>query len=225
MTFVQLVNTVLKRLREATVTNVTDNTYAVLIGEYVNEAKAEVEDAWNWKCLRTDVTFSTIASTNSYDLGSGGVGSSSTNERSRLLYDDENLPQVYDLTNRTQLYEESLEETRENLAIGQLTNAKPAVFSQLRSRTGVALKMCPAPDGAYSMQASFVVPQADLSANTDVLLVPAEPVWKSAYAKALAERSAGLGDDYTKAQDAADRSLADYIARDAESGELTLYPV
>ena len=50
-TYLTLVNDVLSRLRESEVTSVSDNTYSSLIGRFVNEAKREVEDAWNWNRL------------------------------------------------------------------------------------------------------------------------------------------------------------------------------
>ena len=46
-TYLTLVNSVLKRLLEKTVTSVSQNQYSHLIGEFVNDAKREVEDAWN----------------------------------------------------------------------------------------------------------------------------------------------------------------------------------
>jgi hypothetical protein len=46
MTYLQLVNKVLTRLREDTVSTVSQNTYSALVGEFVNDAKRLVEDAW-----------------------------------------------------------------------------------------------------------------------------------------------------------------------------------
>lgn len=45
MTFLQLVNKVLVRLREDTVSSVDENSYSQLIGEFVNDAVKEVEAA------------------------------------------------------------------------------------------------------------------------------------------------------------------------------------
>ena len=59
MTYLQLVNAVMKRLRESTVTSVAQNTYSALVGELVNEAKRLVENAWDWEALRSDITFNT----------------------------------------------------------------------------------------------------------------------------------------------------------------------
>ena len=46
-TYLDLVNDVLVRLREAQVTSVSQNGYSSLIGALVNDAKRETEDAWN----------------------------------------------------------------------------------------------------------------------------------------------------------------------------------
>ena len=48
MTYLQLVNKVLVRLREDQVTSVASNDYSLLVGEFVAQAASEVEDAWNW---------------------------------------------------------------------------------------------------------------------------------------------------------------------------------
>ena len=44
MMYLDLVNGVLKRLRESTVTTAPENDYSVLVGELVNDAKKQIED-------------------------------------------------------------------------------------------------------------------------------------------------------------------------------------
>ena len=46
MTYLTLVNNVLKRLRERTVSTVEETSYSTLIAMLVNDAKQEVEQAW-----------------------------------------------------------------------------------------------------------------------------------------------------------------------------------
>ena len=48
MTYLNVVNNVLKRLRERTVSTVGESTYSTLIATLVNDAKESVEAAWNW---------------------------------------------------------------------------------------------------------------------------------------------------------------------------------
>jgi len=53
MTYLELVNNVLRRLRETEVTSVQSTSYSKLIGDIVNDAKRLVEDSWDWKVLNT----------------------------------------------------------------------------------------------------------------------------------------------------------------------------
>ena len=66
MTYLQLVNSVLRRLREDEVTSVSQNSYSKLIGEFVNDAKRSVEDAYDWTALRTTLTVTTDDTTFNY---------------------------------------------------------------------------------------------------------------------------------------------------------------
>mgnify|MGYP003675312696 FL=1 len=48
MTYLEIVNSVLVRLREEEVTSLDENDYSKLISRLVNVTKNEVENAWNW---------------------------------------------------------------------------------------------------------------------------------------------------------------------------------
>ena len=61
MTYLNLVNNVLRRLREDEVTNVSESTYSKMVGDFVNDAKDLVETAWDWSALRTTLTITTAA--------------------------------------------------------------------------------------------------------------------------------------------------------------------
>ena len=68
MTYLQLVNSVLRRLREDEVSSVSQTSYSRLVGEFVNDAKRSVEDSYDWTALRTTLTVSTIDSVFNYTL-------------------------------------------------------------------------------------------------------------------------------------------------------------
>ena len=53
MTYLELVNDVLVRLRETTVVTVSETSYSSLIGKFVNDAKRQIEDAYAWNVLGT----------------------------------------------------------------------------------------------------------------------------------------------------------------------------
>jgi len=74
MTYLDLINNVLRRLREDTVTTANATDYSSLIGDLVNDAKRVVEDAFDWTALRESITVNTVSGTDTYSLtGSGDL--------------------------------------------------------------------------------------------------------------------------------------------------------
>ena len=72
MTFLELINDVLIRLRETQVSTNAETGYSTLIGKFVNDAKRQVEDAFSWNILGTDITITTVAATYQYALTGAG---------------------------------------------------------------------------------------------------------------------------------------------------------
>ena len=74
MTYLQVVNQVLKRLREDTVTDVTglDDPVAEMVVELVNDAKQLVENAHTWNALRDEWSITTAADDALYSLTDAG---------------------------------------------------------------------------------------------------------------------------------------------------------
>ena len=77
MTYLQLVNSVLRRLRENEVTTAVGSadSYTKLIGDFVNDAKRIVEDSWDWSSLRNTFTINTVANTSQYNISGTGTAS------------------------------------------------------------------------------------------------------------------------------------------------------
>ncbi len=48
MTYLEIINEVLARLRESSVQTSAQTTYSSLVGRFVNDAKRQVEDAYSW---------------------------------------------------------------------------------------------------------------------------------------------------------------------------------
>ena len=222
MTYLELINKVLRGLREKQVTSFSSE-YVNLIGQLVNEAKEEVEDAWPWKALRTDVTFNTVSGTQDYNLGTGGVGTGgTTTERSKLVMDSAQRPMLFVTTSgyETRCIEMPREQHKEWIIDNELSNTNPVYFSQVRSATGITISLYPKPNGVYAMRGTFYIPQAELSTLTTSITCPSKPVWLRALALALEERNAGsAGSTDYRAQQA----LWNAITSEAEDGELTLY--
>lgn len=203
MTYLDLVNNVLVRLREDEVVSVTDNSYSKLIGKFVNDAKRQVEDAWNWNALRSTLTITTVASTFNYELNGSGV-------RFRTL----------DVVNDTSnvFMEQRSSSYFNNLFLNSTPDSgEPRYYSfnGVSSDGDTQIDVYPIPDGVYSIRFNAVVPQAALSEGTDTLLVPSEPVILGAYARAVIERGEDGGLSSAEASALAANSLSDAIAIEA----------
>lgn len=72
-TYLELVNDVLVRMREPEVSTVQENTLSKLIGKLVNDAKRQVEDAYNWNSLTDTLIIETITDTYGYVLNGAGT--------------------------------------------------------------------------------------------------------------------------------------------------------
>jgi hypothetical protein len=82
--------------------------------------------------------------------------------------------------------------------------------------TDSKVELYPTPDGAYTLKFNMTVPQVDLSANTDVILVPDEPVVMGAYARAIVERGEDGGLTASEAYNLFKAVLSDYISIEKE---------
>ena len=202
MTYLQLVNHVLRRMRLSEVASVSASTYSAMIGDLVNQAKREVEDAFPWLALHGEVQISTTAGVASYSLT--GMGERTRIERVHNKTTDDIIRSIdwYRMT--------------EAQDFGSGASGRPAYWRI----TGVSLgdpviEFDPAPEDTYDVSVYGIVPQADLSANTDVLTVSSYPVILNAYLLALVERGDDRGVPYNHAQREYQSALADAIAGDA----------
>lgn len=241
-----LLNEVLVGLRKeqiATETTSLTDSYHTLLLQFVNSAKAEAEDAWDWRALRSTVTITLAASTVEYTLTSAGDADMDVGPRSRLLYEnptqigsyESSVPtggaraQVFDVTDAsefrlTEVSQEHLE--RLHFTDQDETIDRPYLFALYNDGTSLLMKVWPTPSEARTLKARFVVPQADLPAAdiTTSLSIPARPVWQRALFYANQER----GDDLGRPNSALDRQatmdLANAIIAERTPEDDTGYP-
>ena len=204
MTYLQLVNNILQRLRERTVSTVNESAYSSLIGVLINDAKEEAENSWNWSALRTTLSATTTPDVFNYELNG-------TKNRFKVL------DVVNDTSNFFMTYRTASDFN--NLFLNQ-TPAKGA--PRYYSFNGVSTEdqdtlvdLYPIPNGVYDLRFNVVMPQAELSADSDTLLIPAKPVQMLAYAKAIEERGEDGGASANTAYATASRVLNDAIAFDS----------
>ena len=199
MTFVDLVNDVLIRLRETTVQSVAETPYSTLIGRFVNDAKRQIEDAFSWNVLGRTVTITTTPGQYSYPLT--GVGQKFS------------VMDVLNTTSRITMNNVSFVEMTRYQNLGAPVQGIPSYYAFDGSTGADANVLLYArPDGVYSIPFFLTVPQATLSADSTVVLVPDFLVVQNAYARALVERGEDAGLTSSEAYQLYRGMLADSIA-------------
>lgn len=203
MTYLEIVNKVLRRLREREVSSVSQTSYSKLIGDFVNDAKKEVEDAWQWSALRTTLTLSTVADTFNYELN----GSQNNFNI---------LDVVNDTSNRFMQYKSSSWFNNEFLNMSPSTGSPQYYnFNGVSTDGDTQVDIYPIPDGVYELRFNCVLRPSELVNNTDKIVVPNQPVFLLAVAKAIEERGEDGGTSSINAYAAGRAALADEIAYDA----------
>jgi len=207
MTYLQLVNAVLRRLRENEVATLQglsrQNTYPRLIGDYVNDAKRLVEQAWDWSSLRTTQTVTTQADIFNYVL----VGSNNRFEVLNVLNDTADTKMAYQTSNWFD----------ERYLLDDVVSGVPAYYSfnGVDENGDTQVDIYPKPNGVYNLRFNVIQRKSDLSADTDKLIVPSRPVILLALAMAIEERGEDGGTASSWAYQQGQSALSDEIALDA----------
>lgn len=204
-TYLELVNDILVRMREPEVSTVQENTLSKLIGKLVNDAKRQVEDAFQWSALVTDITVTTAEDTSTYTVTGSG---------NRFK-----VSEVHNTSKYIGLNPISLSKYNQwSGAAATPQKASPTYycFNGINTSSGDAkIMLWPVPDAAYSLNVQLYVPQSSLSSDSDALKVPSEPVILGAFARALVERGEDGGLNSSEAYALYRASLADHIAIEA----------
>ena len=204
MTYLEIVNNVLKRLRERTVSTVNENTYSTLIGTLVNDAKDEVENAWKWSALRTTMTVTTSSSVFAYTL----VGAGSIFDTLDVLNDTDDFFLEYKTAHEMN-----------KLFLGTPTTETGSPryysFNGVDSNGDTIIDLYPIPDGSYTIRYNMVKRTDDFTSDADVNYLPDHPIILLTYAKAIEERGEDAGVMSSSAYAAAQKHLSDYVALDA----------
>lgn len=207
MTYLELVNDVLVRLRESTVSTVGETTYSALIGKFVNDAKRQIEDSYNWNVLGQTITVSTTSGTSSYALTGAG-------QKFRIA-------EALNTTNYILLSNIAVSDMNRNLNFGTPVQGVPTeyCFSGVDGSGDTKVDLFPIPNGVYTLKFDLTIPQANLSADGTSVKVLDYLVTQSAYARALIERGEDGGTNSSEAYALFRGMLSDAIAL-----ESTRYP-
>jgi len=207
MTYLELINDVLIRLRETTVASSGQTTYSSLIGKFVNDAKRQIEDAYAWNVLGQTLTIPTVAGTYVYSMTGAG-------QKFQVM-------DAINVTSNVGLRNISFVE------MNRFQNFVPAIsgipeyysFDGVDGNGDTKVVLYARPDNVYSIVFSLTVPQAPLTSDNTSVLVPDVLVAQNAFARALVERGEDGGLSSSEAYQLYRSMLADYIAL-----ESTRYP-
>ena len=208
MTYLEIVNSILVRLREPTVSTVGLDAYSTLIGKFVNDAKRQVEDAYDWNALGQEITLTTASGTYVYSLTGAG-------QKFRVSSDPLNT------TSNVVMRNISVSDMRQKQNFTPIVTNIPAqyCFEGVDANGDVEVQLYGRPDGVYTIKFFLTIPQAALTSDGTSVLVPDVVVEQNAYARALVERGEDGGLTSSEAYNLYRSMLADYIALEA-----TRYP-
>lgn len=214
-TYLDLVNAVLVRLREDKVPSVNGNDDVVveLVKEFVNDAKRTVEDAHGWSALAHEWPVDLGTTPSSEGILTGSFGS--------VIIDYVMTADGYVLRNA------SLKDINRRLILnGSTTTLAPSQYAvsgkvvngtqlQTKLRFDCLVDATQSPITVYGYQ-----PQAELTGDFDVMLVPAKPVIYMAEALAARERGEVGGQSAGELLALAKTYISDAIAMDATNSDL-----
>ena len=183
MTYRELINQVLIRLREDTISSdwsgaINDSTtisaYQKTIGALINDSKRNVEGYHDWLNLRETVNITTVAGTKNYNLSSG--------QEIKILDVINNntgmhLHQVS--RNYINTIKYPTDDTGEPLYYA---------FNGSDSSNNLKIDLSPVPTEAHTLSFDIVKPQSELTLAATVLKIPSKPVILGAWARAISER-------------------------------------
>jgi len=212
MTYLNLVNEVLRRLREDTVTTVSQTTYSTMIGDIVNDAKTAVESAWDWSALRGAISFNTTADDATYSL-------SGTTDQLKVI------DAINDTSNIFLHYQTPTWFTNNKYNTGTVTSS-PAnyTFIGLDGSGSTEIELWPIPDGVYALKFNIINRTGALSSDSNTTAIPHMPIVHLAYAYAARERGETGGRTAGELLSNAQLYLSDAIALDsAKNPEELIY--
>jgi hypothetical protein len=210
-TFLELVNDVLTELREPTVATWGESDYSTLIARFVNAAKRDVENAWDWTALRTSFSVTTGAGDVQYTL-------TGARERFKLLQPTD----AFNFTKKWPLTELNRSAHREffygdfSSTTGLPTGPVEAFsFHESLDSNSRQVNVWPVPTGADVLRFFGYNPPDDWTADIDICYIPHKPIVEVALARARGERGEDGGISAGEQAAFALRASQDEIARDA----------
>ena len=214
MTYRELINEVLIRLREETISSdwsgaINDSTvvsdYHKVIGALVNDAKRSIESYHDWMTLRETADIATVASTKNYSLSSGQefkvidvVNNATGNQLVQVS-------KAY--LNRTRY---PTDPTGEPHYYG---------FNGADASNNLKVDLSPVPTEVQTISFDIVKYQDVLTNAATVLKIPSKPVILGAFARAISERGEDGGTQSSLAAQEAGAAISQAVIMDSGNAQ------
>jgi hypothetical protein len=212
MTYLELVNAVLVRLREKKVSAVDTNPFVSVIGAFVNDAKDSVEDAWQWSQLRGNDALTVNL----------GVKTLVVPDSADTNYQIKSILNIQTGNYLKYVVQPWMRGAYRNSFNTPVPNNEPMYWTWGNDDDATGNKtidiLSPS-NGTYNFLVNRVKHQAPLVNPSDRLKVPSQPVIQLATALASRERGEIGGAPTSELFILADRYLSDAIAYDTTKWE------
>ena len=200
-TRLQITNRVLTRLREETVATTSSTLYAALVAATVDVVKTEIENAHRWLDMRDTYIVTATPGTSSYVLTGSGA-----------------YAQVLDAWNVTEQIEMKLGTFRDfnNKFFGttSVQTGTPTMYlpAGLDASYDKQIDIWPVPTSTVTLKFNVYAPQAALSTDSMVPLVPNDVLVEGTISRMLAERGDDNGTQVQMQEGLYQKLLGDAIA-------------
>lgn len=177
LTWLQIINRILSRLRESTVAANNTNDYSTLVGALVNQVKTEIEKAYYWNSMRDTYSVSATVGNTNYILTSSGMNA--------IIIDGWNITTPMKLVRGTNADFNAKFFGVAAVQTGSVEQYLPAGYSVNYDLT---VDVWPSPSASQSLKFTVYRPQNDLAADGDIPLCPQEVLIEETIARLLVER-------------------------------------
>ena len=210
MTYRELINQVLIRLREDTISGdwsgaindaSTVSAYHKVIGALINDSKRSVESYHDWLNLRSTVSFNTVSGTKNYNLNSG---------QEIKIIDAVNTDTGHHLKQVSKVYINTVKFPTDD-------DGQPFyyAFNGSDSSNNLKIDLSPVPTSVETLNFEIVKHQDSLTNASTVLKIPSQPVILGAWARAIAERGEDGGTQSSLAAQEANECLKQTVITDS----------
>jgi len=213
MTYLEMVNNVLIRLRETQVSSLDQNNYSTLVSRLVLDAYRIVEDSHDWSTLRDIVNVATVISQPKVELTDTPVDSNVLGVYYADNWELKRVSREWLETRRLQTTDET-GEPRYYAIEGANTNS-----------ANLELSLWPIPDGVYTIRVQAAKRGTEPTIASSNIILPTQPIMHLALALATRERGETGGTSAADYMAMFSLSLSSAISRDANHrpDELLMY--